>query len=279
MREHGVFVPAGDRVLGAVVALPDQEARGVVALTTGGGGALRSHHFGVWTRVARGLAERGIASIRMEHAGVGDSTGVARMDFKELPVEDVKAVARFGLEATGSQRLGLCGNCGGARAALQAARSLPESETLLLLWMKPLASTKRTATRGHRAAIGVARRLPGPVKQVAQRQYWKTQSKKGHGGPIVTALSEVGQRAHILLMETNSALAGDVPRFAADLRRSGTDRRIELRGVEATTLQAFRDLESQRELVESIVRWFDETFPPAPLTPAEVAASTADTSP
>ena len=279
MREHGVFVPAGDRVLGAVVALPDQEARGVVALTTGGGGALRSHHFALWTRVARGLSERGIASIRMEHAGVGDSTGVARMDFKELPVEDVKVVARFGLEAAGSQRLGLCGNCGGARAALQAARSLPEAETLLLLWMKPLASTKRTATRGHRAAIGVARRLPGPVKRIAQRQYWKTQSRKGHSGPIVAALSEVGRRAHILLMETNSALAGDVPRFAADLQRSGTGRRIELRGVEATTLQAFRDLESQRELVDVIVRWFDETFPPAPLTPAEAAASTADTSP
>jgi hypothetical protein len=142
-----------------------------------------------------------------------------------------------------------------------------------------LASSKRTATRGHRAAIGVARRLPGPVKRIAQRQYWKTQSRKGHSGPIVAALSEVGRRAHILLMETNSALAGDVPRFAADLRRSGTDRRIELRGVEATTLQAFRDLESQRELVEAIVRWFDETFPPAPFTPAEVAASTADTSP
>ena len=279
MREHGVFVPAGDRVLGAVVALPDREARGVVALTTGGGGALRSHHFALWTRVARGLAERGIASIRMEHAGVGDSTGVARMDFSGLPVEDVKAVARFGLEATGSQRLGLCGNCGGARAALQAARSLPEAETLLLLWMKPLASTKRTATRGHRAAIRVARRLPGPVKQFAQRQYWKTQSRKGHSGSIVTALSEVGRRAHILLMETNSALAGDVPRFAADLRRSGTGRRIELRGVEATTLQAFRDLESQRELVEAIVRWFDETFPPEPFTPAEAAASTADASP
>ncbi len=279
LREHGVFVPVGGRVLGAVVSLPEREPRGVVALTTGGGGALRSHHFAVWTRVARGLAERGIASIRMEHAGVGDSTGVARMDFKELPVEDVKAVARFGLEVTGSQHLGLCGNCGGARAALHAARSLPESETLLLLWMKPLASTKRTATRARRAAIAAAGRLPGPVKRIVERLYWKTQSRKGHSGPIVTALSEVGRRAHILLMETNSALAGDVPRFAADLRRSGTDRRIELRGVDGTTLQAFRDLESQRQLVEEIVRWFDETFPPASFAPAEIAASTADAAP
>jgi hypothetical protein len=215
----------------------------------------------------------------MEHAGVGDSTGVARMDFKGLPVEDVKAVARFGLAVTGSQHLGLCGNCGGARAALHAARSLPESESLLLLWMKPLASTQRTATRGRRAAIAAARRLPGPIKRIVQRLYWKTQSRKGHSGPIVTGLSEVGRRAHILLMETNSALAGDVPRFAADLRRSGTDRRIELRGVDGTTLQAFRDLESQRRLVEEIVRWFDETFPPAPFTRAEIAASTADAAP
>jgi hypothetical protein len=271
--EHGVFVPSGDRVLGAVVTLPDGEPRGVVVLTTGGGGALRSHHFALWTRVARGLADQGIASIRMEHGGVGDSTGEARMDFRALPVDDVMTVARFGLETTGTRRLGLCGNCGGARAALHAARSLPESETLLLLWMKPLASTRRTGTAVHRAGITVAKRLPRPLKRVSERLYWKTQSRKGHGGPIVSALSEVGRRAHILLMETNSALAGDVPRFAADLRQSGTGRRIELRGVDATTLQAFRDLESQRELVDAIVRWFDETFPPAAVRQTEAVAS------
>jgi alpha/beta superfamily hydrolase len=259
--EHAVFVPARDRVLGAVVTAPDRAPRGLVVLTTGGGGALRSHHFALWTRVARELAERGIASIRMEHAGVGDSTGVARMDFRALPVDDVETVARFGLEATGTEHLGLCGNCGGARAALQAARSLEESETLLLLWMKPLASTRRTATPAYRMAIAIVRRLPGPLKRIVERLYWKTQSGRGHGGPIVSALSEVGRTADIMLLETNSALAGDVPRFVVDLRRSGTGRRIELQGVDGTSLQAFRDLDSQRRLVDTIVRWFDETLP------------------
>ena len=253
MREHGVFVPSGDRVLGAVVALPDREARGVVALTTGGGGALRSHHFAVWTRVARGLAERGIASIRMEHAGVGDSTGVARMDFKGLPVEDVKAVARFGLEATGSQRLGLCGNCGGARAALQAARSLPEAETLLLLWMKPLASTKRTATRGHRAAIagraaaprsGEAVRaapvLEDPVQEGSQRSDRHRAERSWPESPHLVDGNEQRPRGRRAPLRSGSAAIGDgspdrapwgggddpagVPRSRESTRTGGSDR-------------------------------------------------------
>ena len=45
-----------------------------MVFTTGGGGTLRSQRFRLWTRAARALADIGIASVRMEFAGIGDST-------------------------------------------------------------------------------------------------------------------------------------------------------------------------------------------------------------
>lgn len=272
MREHGVFVPSGDRVIGAVVALPDREARGVVVLTTGGGGALRSHYFALWTRVARELADRGIASIRMEHAGVGDSTGEARMNFRALPVDDVEAVARFGLEVTGTRRLGLCGNCGGARAALEAARSLHESQTLLLLWLRHHSSTRRTTGR-YRIAGWIARRLPRTLKQVAKRAYWRSQSNKEQGGPLADALREVAATSHLMLIEKDDTLAVAQPPIVSELRAAATEHRLEMLGVDGLSMQAFHDLDRQRQLLEIIVSWFDETFPPASVRQGEAAAS------
>jgi pimeloyl-ACP methyl ester carboxylesterase len=73
MRSYPVFAPHGDGCIAAVVTLPDREPRGVVLV-------LRLIHpfdlagSGTWPWLSRVLAERGIASIRLDYEGFGDST-------------------------------------------------------------------------------------------------------------------------------------------------------------------------------------------------------------
>ena len=124
-REYPVWIQVKDHHIAAIVALPEGDPRAVVLFTTGGGGAPRSQRFRLWTRAARELADRGIASVRMEYEGVGDSTGAGRIGLKwsQLPTDDVIEVARFAMSVTGTTQLGMSGNCAGARA-LSGRRSL-----------------------------------------------------------------------------------------------------------------------------------------------------------
>ena len=75
MNEHPMFVPWADgEHLAAMLTVPDAPSRGLVLLLQGLGPP-RSHRYQLWTRTARALAERGIASVRMDYPQVGDSTG------------------------------------------------------------------------------------------------------------------------------------------------------------------------------------------------------------
>ena len=108
-REYPVWIPVDDHHIAAIVALPEGDPRGVVLFTTGGAGAPRSQRFRLWTRAARELADRGIASVRMEYEGVGDSTGAGRIGLKwsQLPTDDVIEVAKFAMSVTGTTQLGM----------------------------------------------------------------------------------------------------------------------------------------------------------------------------
>ena len=258
MREFPVFVPANGKKIAAIVTLPEGAPRGVVLFTTGGGGTLRSQRFRLWTRAARALAEIDVASVRMEFAGVGDSTGEAVMGFNDLPVADVVELARFAMEATGTTRLGMCGNCGGARTSLKAVDELPTCESMVLFWLKPLARTvkgKPLARLGSR----IAQRLPGRVRSVAASVYFRAQDRSRRGNDVVDALRSIGASTDLLLVETRSKLGG-MPRIVADLREPGHRRRVELREIESTSMQAFQSLEDQVETVEMVTAWFDLSF-------------------
>src|SRR5438034_10292910 len=88
IREYPVFVPSGEERIAAVIAVPAGTPRGLVLLLPGGGGATRSQRYGLYTKVARGLAQRGIASARVEWRGSGESTVLARARSKALAVGD-----------------------------------------------------------------------------------------------------------------------------------------------------------------------------------------------
>jgi pimeloyl-ACP methyl ester carboxylesterase len=257
VKEYPVFIPSGDAVLSAIVTVPDHDPRGVVLLLPGGGGAPRSHRFAMWTRTARSLADRAIASVRMDWRGVGDSTGHARFSFRALPVEDAVAVARFAMRATGTERLGMSGNCGGARTVLQASAALPECQSMVLLLLKPLAGT-RSAKPGVLKTKSTIRRVPG-LGPLAKRLYWGVKWRRAN--PIMEKLLSVHRRSHVLLMESDTEKAGKLPRFVASRLGGNGTYRIEIRDLPGGTARAFQSLERQDYVVESVVEWFDRTLP------------------
>ncbi len=265
--EYPVFVPVGDHHIAAIVTIPDSDPRGVVVFTTGGGGALRSQRFRLWTKAARGLAERGVASVRMEYPGVGDSTGTHRvgLGWMKLPIDDVIAVAEFATSVTGTEHLGLCGNCAGARASIRAVGSLPACRSLALLWLKPLASTDRATQQRLRSIVRMLRRAPAPIKRLMAKAYWARQARAGHGEGVADTLRAAADGRDLLLIETQSALAGQIPSVMDELRSSSNGNRIELRRFESTSMQAFESLSEQAVALETVIEWFDESFSKHPL--------------
>jgi len=259
MNEFPVFVPTDGKQIAAVVTIPDGPPRGVVLFTTGGGSTLRSQRFRLWTRAARALGEIGIASVRMEFAGVGDSTGEAAMGFRNLPVDDVLEIARFAMRATGSDRLGMCGNCGGARTSLKAATALPTCESMVLFWLKPLARTVRGKPLAH-AGARFAHRLPERPRRALASMYFRMQARSQRGNDVVAALRSVGASTDLLLVETRSKLVGEMPRVVAGLRSADGRRRAEMRGIDSTSMRAFQSLDDQAQTVEMVTAWFDRSF-------------------
>jgi alpha-beta hydrolase superfamily lysophospholipase len=72
MKEFPFFVPYEDQFLAGTLTVPDRDPEALVLLLAGTG-APRSHRFQLWTRTARGLAEHGLASVRLDYRGIGAS--------------------------------------------------------------------------------------------------------------------------------------------------------------------------------------------------------------
>lgn len=271
MREHPVFVPCGRKYIAAVVALPDEmEPQAVVLFTPGGGGTLRSHLFRLWTKAARELADRGIATVRMEFAGIGDSTGEVAMGFNNLPAEDVQILAQFAMEAAGTTKLGLCGSCGGARTSLKAVRSLPTCESMVLFWLKPQSERKKPRPILSRV-MRVAYVLPIPVRRSLKRIFPRIGSRvsrsrvhpkasNGRGDDVVSSLAAIAPHTDLLLIESQTKIHGSIQHVIDGLRRTSPTNRIELRGVNGTSMHSLKSPVDQQAAVDHVVNWFTGSF-------------------
>jgi pimeloyl-ACP methyl ester carboxylesterase len=267
-REYPVFIPLREEHLAAVFTLPRDEPRGLVLLLPGGGGAPRSHRFSMWTKAARALADRDIASVRMDWRGVGDSTGDARFGWNHLPVDDVVAMAGFAMNATGTAKLGIAGNCMGARTALKAAPNLPGLETAVLILVKPLARL-RTRNPAMVRSKALLRRLP--IAPLARRLYVRGLNRKAL--PLMDRIAAVAARSDVLLLESlASDKIGRLPQLVQDIRRNNGHHRVELRDLPGGEKRAFHRIERQEFVVRSVVEWFDRSFPRVPGTPPEAAS-------
>ena len=124
MKVHPVFVPVEGEHVAATISLPETSARGLAVLLQGFG-VTRSHRNRLWTRMSMALAERGIASVRLDYPGMGESTGPRSAGMDSPPVQAVAAVTRLALDVAGVESYSVVGNCLGAQSALLIAERIP----------------------------------------------------------------------------------------------------------------------------------------------------------
>ena len=120
--------PAG--ALEVAVDLPDpaQARRGIAVLSHPNPPEGGTMHNKVVTMAARALAELGIAAVRFNFRGVGQSEG--EFDNGRGETLDLLAVARWALATHPGETLWLGGFSFGAWVALQAARQLPVQQMI-----------------------------------------------------------------------------------------------------------------------------------------------------
>lgn len=279
MREFAVFVPDGDDHFGAVITTPDTEPKGLVLLLTGTGAA-RSHRFQLWTRVARELADRGLAAVRLDYEGVGDSTGGIREVGLTLEQREAMVVLAFARRAVPVDRVAVVGNCSGAIAALGVAAQTPDCIGTICILTRLLLPTPVNrmviARRGSRLAAFVR------SKRVLRRASRALRGRRGKPsenvtGPFHRALGH--SRLFFLYGEEDSDAYN--PKVKSSLQRllarhTPEERaRFELEVLPGGSLSGFESLETQRLTIDTVVGWLSSCFGLAPseaLEPSPAAA-------
>jgi pimeloyl-ACP methyl ester carboxylesterase len=284
MREFPVFVPYGGEHLAAVVAVPDGDPNGLVLMTTGTG-APRSHRFQLWTRVARGLADRGVASVRLDYLGMGDSTGRVverRMGQLGLRIEEAGAVASFAREALGVERVAGLGNCSGGLVALGVAANMPGcvgTACVLPRVLQPTSVNRMViGLRGSKAAAVVRShptlwRLLGPLRGRKGKTRSAVRESMGAvlgSGRLLFVYSEKDTDAY------NDESRAKIDRLLAELPADHRQR-FELRVLPDGPLAGFESIEAQRRVIDTVVPWLTECFgtKAEPKRAAEAGAVTA----
>lgn len=273
MRAYPIFVPFRDEHLAAMLTLPEDEPRGLLLQMTGLG-AHRSHRFGIWTRTAALLADRGIASIRFDYRGVGESTGdLGVWHMADIPAGQATAVLRFGMEATGARRAAAAGNCGGAWTALVVGARIPECEGVAFIRAPILAPARRgrLTHRASRSGIGALLRS-NKLARTTVRAVLNRKPKRAVD--LAAGHAEVLSRGRILFLfgeedyHVNETAGGDLERLSSRLTPEQRSR-YELRIIPGRSLAGFESLETQDLVVDAMVDWTTALF--AGTRPAELA--------
>lgn len=127
--ERPVWIEAGSETLYGVLTVPTGEPADLCALLLSGagrkgGGVPSPGRNRVWVHLARELASTGVASLRLDFRGIGESTGsVTDYDLRKPFAEDVQGAAAWAIE-NGFSRVALIGTCFGGRAALAVSRDI-----------------------------------------------------------------------------------------------------------------------------------------------------------
>jgi dienelactone hydrolase len=280
VREFPIFVPFGQNHLAAILAVPDDEPAGLVLLTTGTG-APRSHRFQLWTSVARRLADRGIASVRMDYLGVGDSSGRVqerRMGELDLRIDEAEAVTRFAQEAVGAERMAAVGNCSGGLVALGVAVRVPGFVGTTCILPRVLQPTKVNQVviglRGSKMAslarssnllrpiVHSLRGRKGKPRSVVQERMASALSR----GRLLFVYSELDTDAF------NEQSKMQIERILARLPEEHRAR-FELRVLPRGPLSGFESLEVQSDVIDVAVDWTAACFNLQPMSTQAASAS------
>lgn len=193
MTEHPVvFACAGENLVG-VLAVPDQ-AFDTAVLIVVGGPQYRAGSHRQFVQLARYLADAGVAVLRFDVRGMGDSAGVQRR-FDEVSDDIAAAIDTLQGKLPTVRRIALWGLCDGASAALiylhDRADSRVRGLVLLNPWVRTVASHARTQIKHYYA------------QRLRQRDFW---AKALSGKVALRALADFASRLQ-LATETLTAPA------------------------------------------------------------------------
>ncbi len=267
MSEHAVFVPFGEERIAAIVTVPEGRPRGLVMLLCGIG-APRSHRFQLWPRLARRLASEGLAVVRMDYLGIGDSTSAtSAWTFEDLPLEDVRTVARFGMDAAGVDRFAIAGNCLGSHIGLTLAGTDEACLGAACIRMPMLdrggAKLRRRARRWKLASLVRSNRLlRGALNPVAAATRERTIRPE-----VRETFVRAVQRAKLLFLYSevdgtyDAVIKRDLDQIIA---RMPSDPRgsYELQVLPGSALKGLESLLIQDLLIEALAEWLPRCFDP-----------------
>jgi dienelactone hydrolase len=147
MEEFVYIESGGERLLG-VWTEPDTAKRvsaTVVALHGWGGYRTGPHRMIV--KLCRALADAGIASLRFDFRGRGDSTGTGSDATLDTMIEDAGKAVAYAREHAPESVLTLWGICSGGNVAIGAATLLADVAGLVLLSTLPFIPQKRAGEK------------------------------------------------------------------------------------------------------------------------------------
>lgn len=158
--EHAIVFNCDDCRLLGIATLPESPAETAVIIVVGGP-QYRAGSHRQFTLLARQLAEQGIASMRFDYRGMGDSEGDMR-NFEAVDSDIRAAIDALLQHSPAVRRIALWGLCDAASAALYYAHTDPRVSGLILL--NPWVHTEASAAR--------ARLKHYYLSRLMQRSFW-----------------------------------------------------------------------------------------------------------
>jgi alpha/beta superfamily hydrolase len=264
VREHPFFVPYEGEQLAVTLTVPDDDPVALVLLLAGTGAA-RSHRFQLWTRTARALAGRGLASVRMDYRGIGDSTGrLLQPVLGDHRLDQAIATATFAMEATGIDRLGVAGNCSGGIVALGVAARMRECTAAISILPRivKLGGMNRAAMDMRKSRVAASMRRNRALRWMVQ------QTMKGPrdvpSQPVQDSFEPALEHADVLFVYSirdRDPYVGKSRRLLGQLaEKLPAEKRSRLSVVDTPEgpLAGFESLSAQRMAIELITDWMDE---------------------